>query len=296
MSSLVLLFFGCVFVKRGDLEFATLLTIQNLATYFYTPVRELIDLDRDTKQAKMAYERISVFEREESSRGYIKDLEVKKIRFQNVSHSYRPDSEILHHISFNINQGEKILVLGHSGSGKSTLFKLLKKYYEIPRGMIQINDNDINDYDNMEKVCYINQNENLYTESMLENIQLGKSVEEGYFKNILHICSVDDIVNKDHLGYYKLIEENGMNLSGGERQRIILARTLLLPFEVLIIDEGLNQVDVNLERKILKGMFHNFKDKTIIIISHREENVDLFDRKIRMKGGTIVEDIMKNDR
>jgi len=108
-----------------------------------------------------------------------------------------------------------------------------------------------------------------------------------------YATKLDEIINREQLGYYQLIEENGINLSGGERQRIVLARTLLKPFYILIIDEGLNQLDVNLERKILKDIFHEFYDKTIIVISHREENLDLFSHKVRMSHGKIIEDVEK---
>ena len=92
-----------------------------------------------------------------------------------------------------------------------------------------------------------------------------------------------------------LIEENGYNLSGGQRQRIILARALLKNFEVLIIDEGLSQMDINLERKILKNLFKMYENKMIIVISHRLDNMDLYDRVIELKNGEIVKDVFKNE-
>ncbi len=293
-SSLSLLLFGCLFVSQGTLEFSTLLTIQTLAMYFYTPVREFIDLNRDTKQAKNSWRRLSILSKKEQSNGYLKNLDLGTITFKNVNYSYKLDIEILHHINLTIKKGEKVLVLGNSGSGKSTLFKLLKRYYEVPRDRILIGQNDINDYDNMNSIFYINQNENLYTGSLLENLLLGQELKEAKFKKIIQICGMEEIINKERLGYYQLVEENGINLSGGERQRIILARSLLRSFSILIIDEGLNQVDINLERKILKGVFREFYDKTIIMISHREENMDLFDHKIRLENGSIVEDVIKN--
>lgn len=294
LSSLSLLLFGCLFVKQGTLKFSTLLTIQNLSMYFYMPVRTLIDLDRDTKQAKNAWRRLMILSKKNVSKGYLNDIELDTITFKSLNYSYRLDKEVLHHVDLTILKGEKLLVLGSSGSGKSTLFKLLKGYYEIPRNQILIGQNDIQDYDNRNFILYINQNENLYTGSLFENLLLGQELKEKYFKKIMKICSIDEITNKDQLGYYQLIEENGMNLSGGERQRIVLARTILKPFSILIIDEGLNQVDVNLERKILKGLFQEFRDKTIVMISHREENMDLFDHKVRLKAGKIVEDVRKN--
>ena len=88
-----------------------------------------------------------------------------------------------------------------------------------------------------------------------------------------------------------LIEENGFNLSGGEKQRIILARTLLNKFDILLIDEGLNQIDIDLERKILKNLFDKYYNKTIIIVSHRYDNKDLFNQIIEMSNGKVIKNI-----
>ena len=110
--------------------------------------------------------------------------------------------------------------------------------------------------------------------------------------DVSKMCYVDEI--KDHnLGFNILIEENGFNLSGGEKQRIILARALLRNFDTIIIDEGLSEVDTNMERKILKNIFKYFKDKQIIVISHRLDNLDLFDRLIKIENG-VQKDVYRN--
>ena len=93
-----------------------------------------------------------------------------------------------------------------------------------------------------------------------------------------------------------MIEENGFNISGGEKQRIILARTLLRNFNVLIIDEGTNQIDTNLERKILKNIFRIYKNKTIIFITHRLDNIDLFDNLIELNDGKLIRKEEKSGR
>ena len=85
-----------------------------------------------------------------------------------------------------------------------------------------------------------------------------------------------------------MLEENGVNISGGQRQRIILARSLLKNSNVIMIDEGFNQIDINLERKILKNLFYYYKDKTIVVISHRKENIDLYDRMIKFSNGEVI--------
>ena len=89
-----------------------------------------------------------------------------------------------------------------------------------------------------------------------------------------------------------LLEENGINISGGERQRIILARSMLKKSKIVFIDEGLNQIDINLERKILKNSFKNYKNITFVIVSHRLDNMDLYDKVIKIENGQVI-DILK---
>jgi len=89
------------------------------------------------------------------------------------------------------------------------------------------------------------------------------------------------------MSYNYRLEENGVNLSGGQRQRIILARALLKKSNIILIDEGLNEIDIKLERKILKNIFNIYHNKMIIIISHRHDNMDLYDKVINLEEGSI---------
>ena len=138
---------------------------------------------------------------------------------------------------------------------------------------------------------YLGQNEILFNDTLYNNLNFGNS-NSSKILDICKLCEVDKIIDSN-LGYNMMIEENGFNLSGGEKQRIMLARTLLKNFNILIIDEGLSQVDVNVERKILKNIFNYFKDKTIIFISHRLYNLDLFDNLIKIEKG-VINNVYKN--
>ena len=111
---------------------------------------------------------------------------------------------------------------------------------------------------------------------------------------VTKITRVGEIINNSLLGYDMILEENGFNISGGQKQRIILARALLKKSNIILIDEGLNQIDINLERKILKDIFKIYKNKTIIIVSHRKENIDLYDKVIKISKGSVQEVITRN--
>ena len=92
-----------------------------------------------------------------------------------------------------------------------------------------------------------------------------------------------------------VLEENGANLSGGEKQRVVLARTLLLPFSILLLDEATSQIDSDMERRILKRLFKKYPNRTMIIVSHRLDNLDFFDQKIEIRNGYILEDVRKHE-
>lgn len=168
--------------------------------------------------------------------------------------------------------------------------KLIYKYYDIDRDVIFINGYDINDYslsDIRRNITYISQSEMLYTSSIRDNIVLGRNINEEDFLNMCKITYVDEIIKDNILGYDYVLEENGINISGGQRQRIILARGLLKNSKVIMIDEGLSQIDINLERIILENLFFMFYDKTFIIVSHRENNIDLYDKVIRLSDSKV---------
>lgn len=216
---------------------------------------------------------------------------VKKIRkringiinFENVSYSF--DKFVLSNINFKIKRGSKVMVIGESGSGKSTLFKMLKGFYDDYHGNIKINNKNIRNYD-LINVVYISQNEILFTDTLNNNLNLRRKCN----KNNIKICDINNMFYDNFL-----IEENGFNLSSGEKQRIILARALN-DFDILIIDEALNAVDTNMERRIIKNIFDYYRGKTIIYISHRLDNKDLFDQLVKLEKGKVVLNELRSRR
>ena len=286
---------GCILVIEGKMEIGSLFTFSSLLVYFLEPIKNIINLDSIIKEAKHSLRRVLdlvAYPKKES--GIINKFKKGNIDFKNLSFSFNDRDYILKNVNLSIDNKSKVMVVGKSGSGKSTLFKLLMKYHNIKNNKIFINSVDLNNLkENVvkENILYIGQNEILFNDTLYNNLIFDNS-DSSKLLDVSELCCLDSIMDSN-LGFNMLIEENGFNLSGGEKQRIVLARTLLKNFEILIIDEGLSQVDVNLERKILKNIFKYFKDKTIIMISHRLDNLDLFDNLVRVENG-VVKNVRKN--
>lgn len=292
---ILIILVGSMQVISGNMSLGNLITFNALLTYFLEPIRNIIDLDGNFKEAKNALKRITELFINKEDKGFV-DNEIKgDIEFKNLDYSFNDRDFVLKNINLQIKQGEKIMVIGKSGSGKSTLFKLLMRYHSVDMGKIYINGIDINNYkkESFYNILYLSQNEILFTDSIYNNINIDNS-DQNKFLSVCKKCFIDEIVNKNNLGYNMMIEENGFNISGGERQRIVLARTLLRTFNILIIDEGTNQIDINLERKIIKNILKMYKNKTIIFISHRLDNMDLFDSLLELKDGKVVRSVDKN--
>ena len=280
-------FVGTTLVLKNEMTIGNLLTFNALIIYFLDPIKNIISFDVNISQTKCSLKRINELNIRNKEEEIIDNKLNGEIVFSNLTYSYGFNDPILKNINLKINQGEKVLFLGPSGAGKSTLLKLLVKYYKVDNNKIFIDGKDINECKNFSRIKYINQTENLFTDTLYNNLLLGSKKSADEINKVIDVCKLKTIIEKDNLGIHQLIEENGFNLSGGEKQRIVLARTLLTNFDILIIDEGLSQVDICLERKILNELMTQYSDKTIIVISHRTNNKELYQKIITLNNGVL---------
>lgn len=288
LIEMIIIFTGVIYVRSETITIGTLMTYNSILVFFLAPIRNLLSLDNSIIESKRIVKRVNEMLKKEENVKKINivysDILIKSLSFK------QNEKIILNKINLHISKGEKVIITGKSGSGKSTLLKILMNYYNDYQGEIKINGINIKSI-NLKNV-YISQNETLFTDTIYNNIVLGNN--DSNFSEIVKMCYVDEIINSN-LGYNQIIEENGFNISGGQKQRIILARSIIKEFDLLLIDEGLNQIDVELERKILKNLFNKFHDKTIIIVSHRLENMDLYDKLIKLENGKVKECVKRND-
>ncbi len=292
----ILLMIASYFTLKGVISFGSFLVFQAVLTYVLEPLQEIFNSNISFKEMKQAYLRVVELDTETKSNNLLFCSKINQMTFNHLT--YPKEEPILKDINCNFYIGEKIMLIGPSGSGKSTLLKILKGYEKVERGMYQIDGLDFCDFDPVtvqEKVDYLSQNEILFTDTIYHNLLLNRNLSLEELKQVNWICELDTILKKRPMGYHTLLEENGFNVSGGEKDRIVLARTLLNNNKILLIDEGLSQVDHNMERRILKRIFETNRNHLIIMISHRLDNLDLFDRVIEMKQGKIVADSRKKN-
>lgn len=295
-----IIYIGSASIMDGSLTIGSLLTYNTLLYYYLSPIRNFLDFYKEIYYVKNSISNINNilnYKYESLDKSSNLNLE-NEINISHLSFSYNNKIKNLNDITINIPKKSKVLILGSSGSGKSTLLKVLYKYYEIKRGCISFGTYDINDFtagDVRNNITYISQNELLFTDTIRNNILLEREISNENFVEVCNLTYVSDIVKDNQLSYDYQIEESGANLSGGQRQRIVLARSLLKTSKIILIDEGLNEIDINLERKILKNVFNKYSDKTFIIISHRTDNMDLYDMVITMDSGSIKKVLTKNE-
>jgi ATP-binding cassette subfamily B protein len=292
IGNLLIIYVGVLKINSNELSLSSLITYMSLSNYLIDPIRNILNLHLKYQNFKESISRIKEINNIPREKEIVNNrINVLRgtIIINNLSYSYNGIDNIIKNISFEIMEGEKVLIYGNSGSGKSTLVKLLIKYLDNNyQGEIRVGGYDLKKLDIFSlrnNICYVSQNEYLYTDSVYENITLGRKIKYNNFLDVTSNLFVDEIVKNSTLGYNYVIENNGENISGGERKRIIIARSVFQPANIYIYDESFSEIDVEREREILKYLFKLYPKKTFIIISHRFSNVDLFNKKIKVGDG-----------
>jgi ATP-binding cassette subfamily B protein len=290
---LIIIYLSVLMILDNKFTLASLLTFNALLSYFLSPIQNIVEYNALLREGKISLKRILEIFESKKDHSIFNNVN-GNIQINNLNFSYQKEL-VLNNINLSLDN-KYTMVIGDSGSGKSTLFKILNKYYKVNRGCIKIGDIDINDLDALcirKYVSYISQNEVIFSDTIYNNIILEGDYKKEEVIKVVKACLLEDVINKKEYGLSTLLEENGFNLSGGEKQRIFLARALLRKPKYLIIDEGMSEMNNDLERKIIKNIMNYYKDINLIMISHRLNNMDLFDRVIKFNKGEIIDDIRK---
>ncbi len=229
------------------------------------------------------------------SRSEADELKGRTLSVRNLSFSYKGDERlILNNISFDIPAGKKVGVLGSIGAGKTTLVNCLNHHLDVPAGTISLGDKDVTTFARKDLRRYIKtvtQDPYLFSATVEENICFGNAdadTAKAQVDEVLELSQLAGDVSRFEKGDQTLVGEKGIMLSGGQKQRLSIARALLKPSDVIIMDDVLSAVDYETERKILQGLFARLKKQSVLVVSHRVSALEYMDEIIVLNEGKLI--------
>ncbi len=267
----------------------------------YDPLRRLSRLQHDLQQGLASAARIfKLLDENEAMHDQPNALEMKRfeqaIEFRNVSFSYGAgfDIPVLENVSFTVNAGEMVAVVGHSGAGKSTLTNLILRFYDATDGQVLIDNTDVRNLklaSLRRQLAMVTQEVHLFNDTVRANVVYGAPFpdDEVLMVEATQAALADEFITKLPNGYDTVIGERGLILSGGQRQRIAIARAILKNAPILILDEATSALDTESERLVQGALNNLMQGRTTIVIAHRLSTVRRADRILVMDAGRIAE-------
>lgn len=263
-------------------EILFLFSLESMMINSVLEVNKLLPLYADFKSV---YKRLSNIFEKRAVLNDSKKIDISKIMIKNLKYNY-DNRLVLNNVSLEIKKGDWVMVTGPSGSGKSTLFKLLTKQIEYNGDSIFINEKKIGDLDFLtirNSIVYVDQKIRLINESIKDNIFLG----DPFNNTITQTAEINSFLEEDSISYDYVIDNTNSNISAGQAGKIAIAQALNTKRNFIIFDETTSSMDVLTEERILNNIKKNYKDKTLILITHRKSNVKFFNKIITLKDGKI---------
>jgi ABC-type multidrug transport system fused ATPase/permease subunit len=216
-----------------------------------------------------------------------------EVEFANVTCEYHPGRAVLENVSFKIEPGHTIALVGATGSGKTTVANLIPRFYDVSGGRVLIDGIDIRDVNLNElrrQIGIVMQETTLFSGSIKENIAFGKAdATDDDIDWAAHMARADEFISRLPQGYETRVGERGVSLSGGQKQRVAIARALLMDPRILILDEFTSAVDAATERLIRAALVDLMQGRTTFVIAHRLSTVRAADLILVLKGGKLVD-------
>lgn len=304
-ASIIIVLMGMYLVKDAMMTMGGLIACVILGGRAIAPIGQIANLVARYHQARSSLKTLNDImalpvERPVSKQFLHRPLLKGKIAFDKVSFTYpNTEQKVLDGVSFSINPGENIGIIGRIGSGKSTIARLVLGLYEPDDGALYADDTDyrqIDPADLRRNIAYIAQDIVLFRGSVRENIAVSKpQASEAEILEASKKSGVHDFISRHPMGYDAPVGERGEGLSGGQRQAIALARAMLLKPNIMVCDEPTNAMDVQAETAFTHHIKEQIKDKTFILITHRHHLLALVDRLILVDQGKIVADGPRDD-
>ena len=293
----LIIWYGGGEVIRNALTLGSLVAFVQYAQRFFFPIRDLSQKYSIVQQAMAAAERVFRLLDTEPD---IRDVSAPhppfpvsgRVDFENVWFAYKPEEWVLEDVSFTVQAGEKVALVGATGAGKTSIISLLVRFYEVNRGRILLDGVDIRELPQSflrQEVGVVTQDVFLFTGTVEENIRLGSPSSREEIVRVAQYLGVDEFIRRLPKGYDTEVGERGLKLSAGERQLIAFARMMLRNPKVILLDEATANVDPDTETLIQRGIERLAKERTLIIIAHRLSTIRFVDRIIVIHKGRVRE-------
>jgi len=279
-------------LQLGDITFFIM-----MINMVFRPIRMLADRLNTLQMGIVAADRVfKVIDNEEiiSDKGTVSAKTIHgKIEFKNVWFAYKESDFVIKDLSFTINYGKTVAIIGATGAGKSSIINLLSRFYEINKGEICIDDVNINEYklDELRRaVGVVLQDVFLFNDSILNNITLhNPNLTEDQVIAAAKKIGIHEFLQNLPGGYHYNVKERGAMLSAGQRQLVAFVRAYVYNPPIFVLDEATSSIDLETEKLIQKASFELSKNRTSIIIAHRLSTIHHADSIIVMEKGKIIE-------
>lgn len=303
VSNILVIYIGGNQFIDGKIDFGTIIEFLIYVNMLTWPVAIVGWVSSMVQQAEASQKRINEFLQEEPAiqNTVNQPTPVKgKITFNELSFTY-PDTNItaLKNISFSVNPGETLSIIGNTGSGKSTILELIGRLYDVEDGMLTIDEQPIKqlNLDSLRSaIGYVPQDAFLFSDSIRNNIKFGKEdATDAEVMNAAKRAAVHTNIVGFSKGYDTILGERGITLSGGQKQRVSIARAIIKDPQILLFDDCLSAVDTETEEEILQNLHEIAQDKTTIIVSHRVSSAKNADKILVLEEGKIIQQGTHNE-
>lgn len=293
----LILFTGGGMILRETLTLGSLIAFILYAERFYRPVRDLAEKYNILQSAMASSERLfklldeEVEVRDPDEPTMLSDS-ITAIEFRNVSFAYAEGEWVLRNVSFTVERGQTVAIVGYTGAGKTTLISLLSRFYDVQEGQILVEGVDIRDIrqcDLRKKLAVVQQDVFIFARTVMDNIRLGSEIEDERVFNAARAVGADRFIELLPDTYQNRLEERGATLSSGERQLLSFARALAHNPPVLVLDEATSAVDTETEVIIQQAIARLLEGRTAIVIAHRLSTIQRADKIIVLHSGKVRE-------
>lgn len=295
----IILGYGGYLVYQGKFDAGELMEFIGYFNAIIWPVMSVTELIEMSSRGRASLKRVSelldaVQEVDDKPTATDVTEVTGKIEFRHLTFRYPDgDYEALSDVSFTINPGESVGIVGKTGSGKTTVADLILRCYNVPDGTLLIDDKDVNDITihSLRNFCaYVPQDNFLFSDTIADNISFASDTDErALVERSAALADVDDNIREFANGYDTVLGERGVTVSGGQKQRISIARALMKEAAILILDDSVSAVDTDTERVILDNLRQTRKGKTTLLVAHRVTTVQNLDKIVYLDGGKVLD-------